>query len=472
MLPILKNYTVWPAVIQTGKENKLTITALGRTFLFFENEEYDITVITVDADEADYYYPKTYKKLKVRASAGVLRFSFTPEGEGEHLIFLDYKEKRLQEFQIYSVAEDLYRLRPLKGDFHSHTYRSDGTIDPAALAGYYREQGYDFFSLTDHNRFWPGEEIDETFAGVATGFTRLNGEEVHAPDCPVHILHNGGTSSVADVYWTDKERFDREIAEYNEKVPEDIPDRYRDRYARIMWAVDNIHAVDGLATFVHPFWKPGQSKINNVCEEFARILIGSGMFDALELMGDGGGEVRNSMATLWGELRACGLRIPVVGSSDVHRIGTAGQSFSNLFTICFAERNESGAIIAAVRNGLTVAVEATGYGYDRSFHCYGSMRLVSYAQYLLRNYFPGMQSITEGEGTLMRKYAVGECEKEPIEAIAKLAEDFSLRFFGKKDPVLPTAEMLEFEHRRRERQLQGPSSRGGRIYGLGITRQI
>ena len=76
------------------------------------------------------------------------------------------EEKVLQKFNVFSVGEDLYGLTPLKGDLHSHSYRSDGKRDPADLAGHFREQGYDFLALTDHNRYYPGGEIDDVFKDV------------------------------------------------------------------------------------------------------------------------------------------------------------------------------------------------------------------------------------------------------------------------------------------------------------------
>ena len=37
-----------------------------------------------------------------------------------------------------------------KGNLHTHSTRSDGTLSPGAVLAAYRERGYDFLSLTDH----------------------------------------------------------------------------------------------------------------------------------------------------------------------------------------------------------------------------------------------------------------------------------------------------------------------------------
>lgn len=41
----------------------------------------------------------------------------------------------------------------LKGNLHSHSTVSDGIIEPGELAQLYREKGYHFLSMTDHNLF-------------------------------------------------------------------------------------------------------------------------------------------------------------------------------------------------------------------------------------------------------------------------------------------------------------------------------
>ena len=42
-------------------------------------------------------------------------------------------------------------------DLHVHSALSDGVLDPARLAEYLLQQRIQFFSITDHDRLWPGE---------------------------------------------------------------------------------------------------------------------------------------------------------------------------------------------------------------------------------------------------------------------------------------------------------------------------
>ena len=471
MLPTPKNYAIYPSVIPADREVELIIAPTEKAFLLIEGEEYDIGITSVNADEPNYHKSETCRYLKATAHDGVLRFTYTFPGEMEHLVFLSHGETKMQEFNVYSLKEDLYRLRPLRGDFHSHSYRSDGKRDPAALAGHFREQGYDFFALTDHNRYYPGREIDETYAGVKMGLTRVFGEEVHAPGSVVHIVHVGGKSSVADLYVHDREGYEAAIADYMTKVPAHVPEEFRLRYACCMWVTDRIHEAEGLAIFAHPYWAPGGSRMYNVTDEYAKLLLESGMFDAYELVGGMGQVGINRSIALWADLRVEGLKISVVGSSDVHGLEKAA-TFPYLFTICFAEENENGSIIEAVKNGRSVAVEMTNDEYARHYRCYGSLRLVSYAQFLLRTYFPAMARIEQGEGVAMRAYAVGEAEAQLIELQAQLADNFRQRFFGQMPPALPTPAMLAFEDKWRAVHLNGPVSKGSLVYTDKVNRQI
>lgn len=461
MISAPNTYSIWPSVIPADKATEMTIISNDRAFIFPDDEKYQLLIISVNSDE-NYYTPHSHKKLNVTAKNGVLSFSFDFSGEQEHTIFLKKDESTLATFSVYSLYEDLYELCPLKGDLHSHSCRSDGKTDAVAQAGYYREQGYDFAALTDHNRYYPGGEIDEAYQGVKTGLTRVLGEEVHCPGSVVHIVHIGGKASVAERYVNDRENYDKEIEEYISRVPTHVPDLYKERYAKAMWATDAIHTVGGLAIFPHPFWKPGHSKTYNVCDEFAKILITSGMFDAYELLGAMEQRNRNRSVAFWADLRSEGLKIPVVGSSDSHNIEN-GTTFPNIFTICFASENTNDSIIAAVKQGNCVAVESSSVGNVTEYRCYGSLRLVSYAQFLLANFFPKQQRLSQGSGVVMRAYAMNEASAQLVEEHATLVENFRNRFFGRCAANLPSKSIMAFEEKWRAVQLNGPRTRGSSV---------
>ena len=472
MLPQKKHkYDIWPSVVLSDAITEMTIAPIGRAFLLFEGKEYTVRIIPVNSDVPAMREPNNQTVLTVAAHGGVVRFSHCFVGEQEYTVILEDGDTIKQEMAMYAVRKDLYELRPLKGDLHTHSFRSDGSSDPAELAGHHREQGYDFFALTDHNRYYPGDEIDEVYRGVRMGLCHVFGEEVHTPDSDVHIVHVGGKSSVCKQYCDDVEGYRREVDAYEARVPATVPTQYRRRYAMAMWATDRIHEVGGLAIFAHPYWRPGYSKTYNVCDELSEIFLKSGMFDAYELVGAMSQPGVNLSVALWGDLRAEGLSIPVVGSSDVHSVYDS-LNFPGHFTVCFAKENENDAIIEAVRNGMSVAVEGTGDEYERHYRCYGSHRLVSYAQFLLQYYFPRLQRICQGEGVAMRAYAMGEADAPLIEVQAENTAFFVDRFLGRKPAVLPSEEMLAFEDRARALHLQSPHTRGSSILYPTVNRQI
>jgi hypothetical protein len=239
-----------------------------------------------------------------------------------------------------------------------------------------------------------------------------------------------------------------------------------------MWATDKIHEAGGLAIFPHPFWIPGNSRIRNVKCELANILLKSQAFDAYEIVGAMDQPNCNRSVALWNDLRAEGLKIPVVGSSDVHAL-TKSENFPDHFTICFAPDATNDGVLNAIKAGNSVAVEGTGTEYDRHYRCYGSRRLVSYSQYLLKYYFPERQRICQGEGIAMRSYAIGCASAALIELQVEHTKNFEDRFFGRSAPVLPSDEMLAFEDKWREIHInEGPITKGSRIYSDTVTRQI
>jgi len=463
MLPKREYYDIYPSIIPADRESEITITALERCFIFEDGAEYTVTVYPVNSDEECYHKPTTRTVLNVKAEGGVIRFKMNFTGEQEHLVLLNKGDVSVEKFNVFSLNADLYDLIPMKLDLHSHSYRSDGTRDPAALAGYYREQGYDGFALTDHNRYYPGGEIDEVYEGVNSGFLHIPGEEVHAPRSVVHIVHVGGNESVTEKYFKYPEVYDKEIEEYLSKVPSHIPEKYVGRYARAMWATDKIHKAGGIAIFPHPYWRPA-GRVYNVCNEFAMLLLKSGMFDAYEIVGGMAQADMNMSVALWNELRSEGYDIPVVGSSDAHRLENS-PFFPFNFTICFAEKPSTEGVVNAVKSGLSVAVETNNSDENtRQWRAYGKLRLVTYAQFLLKHYFPRIERLRAGEGVAMRAYAMHDAPKELIEMHAELADKFRTRFFGITECKVPSDEIVAFESNWRNIQRNGPKTKGSDIY--------
>ena len=180
----------------------------------------------------------------------------------------------------------------------------------------------------------------------------------------------------------------------------------------------------------------------------------------------------NRSVAVWGDLRAEGIKIAVVGSSDIHALEKSSD-FPGHFTIVFAKENTNDSIIEAVKEQRSIAAEECGYEYDRQFRCYGSHRLVSYALFLLKHFFPVQQRLCQGEGVSMRAYSMGEVSKEIVELQAEQTESFVLRFLGRKAPILPNEAMLKFEEKWRKTHIEvGPLTKGSAVDAPPVTRQI
>lgn len=99
-------------------------------------------------------------------------------------------------------------MRWWKGNTHAHTLNSDGDSSPDDVARWYREHGYHFLVLTDHNHLTSVEGLN-ALMGADDQFVILPGEEVtdRFREAPLHIngllvrervAPQGGTS-VSDV---------------------------------------------------------------------------------------------------------------------------------------------------------------------------------------------------------------------------------------------------------------------------------
>src|SRR6187397_2074091 len=79
-------------------------------------------------------------------------------------------------------------VRWYKGNTHTHSLNSDGDSTPDEVVRWYREHGYDFLVLTDHNFV---TEVDGLNAvqGAPGRFLVVRGEEVtsRVGDKPIHV---------------------------------------------------------------------------------------------------------------------------------------------------------------------------------------------------------------------------------------------------------------------------------------------
>lgn len=83
----------------------------------------------------------------------------------------------LDSIAVARAAQSQPALRWYRGNTHTHTLNSDGDSSPDEVARWYREHGYQFLVLTDHNFLTDVEGIN-ALMGANDRFLVIKGEEV------------------------------------------------------------------------------------------------------------------------------------------------------------------------------------------------------------------------------------------------------------------------------------------------------
>ena len=408
-------YSITPRILNINKPTELTVCPLDTRYNFTSDVEYEVEIL-----------PMTRYGLKSTAIPRIcgekLIFSHTFDKEEEYYvrIFNKANHERIIQLSVYALEDDLYARRPLKGDLHVHSCRSDGQETPPVVAANYRAAGFDFMGLTDHRRFFPSIEAIDAYKEVQLGMKLFTGEEIHTPDNIVHYVQFGGDFSINEIYQKDEALFRSEVDEIiaNEEIP------YHDKfmYASGMWIAKKIKESGGLSIFAHPHWI---SNVYNVPDDLSLALLKNNVFDAFEVIGGQTANENNMQTAMYYQLRAEGYKIPIVGSSDSH--GTINRGlFDKMYTIVFSDSD----ILESIRELHSVAIEV--YEDSVNYTVHGSYRYVSYARFLIENYFKFTAHFCAEEGLLMRQYLLGiDGAKERLNAIKSRTDDFYKLCAGK-----------------------------------------
>lgn len=457
-------YRCYPSVVPTGKPVEVSVFPCDISRIFRDDKTYELAVVDIGGDQTDYHehipldHPCATKD-------GCLRFTHTFESEQEYSIRFAEKGGEEVGVSLYAVESDLYDRRPLKGEMHTHTYYSDGQDGIAVTPSDYREAGFDFVSITDHNRMYPSQMAAQLFQDIPLGMHMMAGEEVHTPGSILHLVHVGGTASVTDRYVRHIDEYEREVDEI-EATLFDVSEQYRRRTAMAMWACREIHKAGGIVIFAHPFWRPNRY---NVTHEFADILFDKCDFDALEVAGCGAGTATvNKQLALWQEQALKGNKLPAVGSSDSHNHDFHSGGFARRFTLVFARDNTTESILQAIRDGYCLAAEMS-LKDDREVRFYGDLRLVLFAHFLYDHYFSETWRLCFGEGVLMRRYAQGdEPAAAPLITLCDAVKHFYEQFYGKREaPIVPPARIAYLDTCRDVQVTVGPETKGSNLFFYG-----
>ena len=428
MKPVLHNYDIYPKVVLSDVKHKFTVKPLGDHAKFESGAEYVLNVFKVDEANPSAYPERGGRQTfsAVPDENGCLVFDAALSGESEHFVNVYKKgvEKRLFTFSLYSLAHDMRGRIPLRGDLHIHTCRSDGGEGPTTVCANYRAHGYDFFTISDHRRYYPSIEAIEFYKDV-TDFTVVAGEEIHLPLNDVHYVNFGGTYSInalitdsandekagKDLKYRsldgkapdpmEKEAFIEMIKERAKDVPREHESERRS-FAVMEWIYGHMQKNGGLGIFPHPYWL---CQMDQLPEEYTRFIYEKAPFDAFEVLGGENYYHHNGYQTaLYYEMKAKGIDRPIVGSTDSHGSTENNRNALICSTIVFANENERTALIRAIKNKYSVAVDTISTEY----RLVGDFRFVKYGSFLLENYFPLHDLACEAEGYYMNRLVAGD----------------------------------------------------------------
>lgn len=439
----LHYYDIFPKVFPAGKEVTITIKPLGYHADFENPDKISLHIYGLDdGNPRDYPHRGNGYELPFEFD-GCIKFTHTFPREQQYYVRIMDKDsgKRLLQLSVYALDEDLCGRYPLIGDLHMHTCRSDGKQCPAIVCANYRKHGYDFFAITDHNRYYPSLEAIETYKDVPIEFNICPGEEVHLPDLApdhindIHIVNFGGKYSVNAILLDehteeiggdiDKRRINGFPApaqltedEYRAEVDAlaatlDIPEGIEPfTYASCVWVFNHIKKAEGLGIFCHPYWL---SNVHQVPENITDYMLKSIPFDAFEVLGGENYYEHNGFQThKYYEIKAQGYNFPIVGSTDSHSSVNNRNAFI-CSTMVFSPANECEAIIDSIKNYYSIAIDTI----STEFRLVGDFRLARYATFLLQDYFPLHDDLCYEEGRAMKDYACGvEGAKETLEFIS------------------------------------------------------
>lgn len=449
----LLNFKITPSVVKADKVSKISITGLGDYYRFYDDVTYTVTLYSKeipDCDLDDDFTLGRYQRtpFTVKPKDGTIEFEYNFKGEQEwdievcaspeqrgHLteIYRSYpdnwNQKELEQglhFKVFSLLPDLYERKVLKGDMHIHSSGSDGKEPAEIVAANYRRHGFDYISLNDHHNFAPSIRAQEKFKEFDSHFTVFTGEEVHNKILGrFHVVSFDAKESVNEIILSDREKVKAEVKASVQKI-EGLSDSQCEEVAWYRWICEKIREKGGLSIFVHPYWTVYGAY--NCPTNIAQEVFKRGYFDAFEVMGGCQLNENNMQTALYNEMRAEGVRMPIVGSTDSHTSHEYGKSrVGMIYTIAFAKDKDS--VKEAVCNLYSVAGEELS-GKGARFT--GPFRLVKYAHFLADNYFPLRDRLCAASGEMMLSYFYGDkSAKDLIEKLEEKIEAFENEFFGK-----------------------------------------
>ena len=189
-----------------------------------------------------------------------------------------------------------------KGNLHTHTVNSDGDSTPHEVATWYRERGYQFLALTDHNHRTEVAALN-AIHGAREKFLIIPAEELTDQYLkrPIHINAINLESEVQ--------------AQHGDSVA-----------ATIQRNVDTIRAAKGLPSVNHPNFHWAITARDMMGIKGLKLFE---VFNGHPTVNNAGGGGSPSLDQMWDELLTGGQRLYGIAVDDAHVFKRTGQEFSN-----------------------------------------------------------------------------------------------------------------------------------------------
>ena len=446
-----------PKIIPVGKTTEIVLR--GRYMqrkISFMTKDAELILETIpvnglfpDGKLPDYAEMRKHPFTIPEDDPDALHFTVTPEEEGE-IAFLLYRVTRddrrelIVTINLYALLPDLYALTPYKGDLHVHTsYSLCGSRyeDPKFVAARGRMVGLDFMAITDHIQYHGSVEAYNFIKEQNTAFQLYHGEECHLlrdhVDGPIfcinpvlthhHIVSVGASEGVIQYSNDHFDKYLREVRQRADKLPRTFDEEVRFSMAASDWVFDMIHKFGGIGILAHPFWRTGNRL--NLPKTILEYVIGSGKYDCIEVIGgatpatgpraERGYECNMRCVNWYTDL--CikqGKRIPLTGSTDCHLSREKSSNdpwgteclLGTEYTIVFAEDPTFGKVAAGIRAGRSVACI---HAKDHPPLIFGDPRLVNYAYFLEREYFPEHDAMCRKDGEALLSALQHDADLKP-----------------------------------------------------------
>lgn len=416
-------FDVFPKVVPVGRPVKLRVHARSPHARFDGSRPWWVHLIPMDG-LVSAEKPLEHEVLSLMAVDGDLEIEYCFPEEQQYTIWIcddppqwgqrnPWNRIRREQLQVYALEDDLLKLRPLKGNTHAHSHRSDALESPETIVACYREAGYDFATVTDHHLYEPSLEAIAAFEGLPIDLRIFPGEEVHAPDNPLHVVNFGGKTSVNNWFRDQPEDYLEHL--HLRQAGLQAPEGCRPEVlASTLVVFDRIRQGGGLAILCHPNWvKNGSYNIPARVTDY--FLRNTSSYDALELINGSDTPQENLLqVAAWYNSGAPEERPVVIGADDSHG-SIDGKWFDIGRTYVLCEGSAHADILEAIRRGLCCAGEQ--YHGERS-SIYGPLRLVKLFSFLEAEYFPLHDALCREEGRLMLAFLAGEADA--VERLAVL----------------------------------------------------